>query len=119
MANSGAIRIGDIVDIKPSDCPHCGAKLSFGFGVSGADKKTSAPKAGTINICGVCKNLAAFEQDMTLRKLTDDETVEVMSDARFRTLMAGVAAVGKKVSEGTAAAEQQYADSLRRFKNGE
>lgn len=67
---------------KESICPGCGAKLDAATSTDG----DYDPKPGSVSICAYCGSIAIFEDDMSLRPLTQEEIDELPDDAREQIL---------------------------------
>jgi len=68
---------------KLQACPHCGYLVNSAGTFDGED---FAPLPGDITMCIECTGFCIFAEDMTLRKLTPDEFVELDVDARTQLL---------------------------------
>lgn len=60
-------------------CPVCANKLNAATGAK-------APKAGDLSICFVCSALLTFNDDMTVRSLSDVELKELDTTTRVKLL---------------------------------
>jgi hypothetical protein len=52
-----------------ADCPYCGEHMT---GARAADK-SSKPQKGAFSVCARCGEIAIFQADLSLRKVTDNE----------------------------------------------
>ncbi len=69
------MEIGDAVKVKESICI-CGYKLDACSSANG----NHTPKSGDISICIKCGHIMAFDHDMSLRDLTNEEMYEIAGD---------------------------------------
>jgi hypothetical protein len=67
-------------DMPPSCCTACGIECDTASGVADAD---GMPESGDVTVCLACGHIMAFDHDLRLRDLTDDEVCEVAGDARL------------------------------------
>lgn len=74
-----ALYLGKSTRHKASACLDCGAVLDASTGVGNKAK----PHAGAITMCIKCGHLMVYAWDMSLRPLSDKETVEVAGDERI------------------------------------
>lgn len=59
-----------------STCPYCGRENTLATGINVDDQ----PDEGSVNLCWRCLEPSLFNADLTLRKPTDEERGEIMSD---------------------------------------
>src|SRR5438477_16594 len=83
-----------------TSCPSCGKPLD---GATGIDVD-ARPKPGDITICGYCRHLMLFADDLTVRELTDAEAVEVAGDETMLAAQNALAILMKAKGGGDAAA---------------
>jgi len=57
-------------------CLNCGSKLNARTAVNHSDKASG----GDISICFYCGHIMAYDADLTLRELTDEEMVKIAGD---------------------------------------
>jgi hypothetical protein len=63
--------------MKATDCPNCGKKLDAATCVTDDGAR---PSPDDLTICFYCGHLMAFADDLSFRKLTDDEMHEIAGD---------------------------------------
>lgn len=70
-------------ELSPRPCPQCGAPNNMATGV-GHDRP---PKPGDVSLCCGCGAILMFNNDLSSRKVTPDEEVEILLSmtAEFRT----------------------------------
>lgn len=58
---------------RSQKCPYC---------LAGNDASTGdgQPEAGSVSICAYCSLVSVFIEDLSLRKLTEAENIEVLAD---------------------------------------
>lgn len=61
------------------NCPECDAPLDCSTGLFGALK----PSHGDVSVCLYCGTILKFKKNMTLRRLTNAETIEALKDERL------------------------------------
>ena len=64
-------------DVPVTTCLACGELIDIATHLEKAP-----PESGDISFCLMCGNIARFADDLTLRKLTDDERTVIESDPR-------------------------------------
>lgn len=67
------MKIGRSIELDHNPCLNCGAPLDAAKGV-GNDKK---PRPGDISVCAYCGHIMAFDEQLKLRQLNDDEVRDV------------------------------------------
>ena len=72
--------IGDAKIVPPSACTNCGEPNDR---ASSVGVESAMPAPGDFSLCIYCGHLMAFADDLTLRNLTDAETVEIAGDHRI------------------------------------
>jgi hypothetical protein len=78
------MKVGSDHDMPLSTCTSCGLKLDAATGVAEDDHKGDiVPDAGDFTVCINCGHLMIFNEDLTLRDLTDDEMIKVAGDKRL------------------------------------
>ena len=60
-----------------SRCPQCNYKTGAATQVHGEE---GSPEAGSISVCLNCGQLAVFNADLTLRRMTREEIADTMKD---------------------------------------
>lgn len=70
--------VGPSVRVPMSACLGCGKRMDGATGVDHAN----APEPGHFTICIGCGHLMAFDGDMRLRSLTDEEMYAIAGDPR-------------------------------------
>lgn len=73
--------VGKSLLVKQSACVNCGKTLDAACEVS-EDGKDHGPSPGAITICVYCGHFMAFDDDMSVRELTDEEMLEIGGDRR-------------------------------------
>lgn len=68
--------LGEKQKIKGSHCPSCNCFLDGASELNGDSK----PKPGDITICGICGNVAIYDNQMDIRLPTSDELMELSKD---------------------------------------
>jgi hypothetical protein len=65
----------DISFTKALICPWCDAVLNSGrvIATNSRNEKDFQPKPGHLGVCHFCAQIIAFDQDMTLARVTDDD----------------------------------------------
>lgn len=66
-----------ITRLKPHRCPHCGKRLNAAGTTDGADAR---PEPGDCTMCFGCGEWCVFADDLSLRKPSEDELVELLDD---------------------------------------
>ncbi len=56
-----------------SKCPCCDAKLDAATGIGG----DTPPDPGSFSICSYCKSLLVYDNDLALRKVTNEDLDEL------------------------------------------
>lgn len=64
---------------QATTCPGCAKKLDASSGADGV-----APKPGDCSICWYCGAMLLYQEDLTLRPMTNAEKVEHLADPDFR-----------------------------------
>lgn len=76
---------------KPSKCPYCGKVLDHASPIEDKEIVPEPEKGGNISytVCSNCANICAFDKDMLLRKVTDEEmkTFEIIYPDLYEKLM--------------------------------
>lgn len=67
----------DDMNIFNISCPHCNCEIHIGKAL---DKEDKLPEEGDITVCDKCAEIAMFTGELTLRKLTPGEFVDLASD---------------------------------------
>lgn len=65
--------------LAATNCPVCSSKVNAATGAT-------APKVGDLSICFVCSALLTFNDDMTVRSLSDVELKELHTPTREKLL---------------------------------
>lgn len=60
-------------------CLSCGTRLD---GATGIQDPRNRPSGGMLSICMYCGGLAMYQDDLSLRALTDDEMAELQADEK-------------------------------------
>lgn len=80
------MKMDDAIEIvKGNDCLSCGTHLDA---CSGIETGGGAPSPGDITICLYCGHLMAFNDELGLRNLTEDEAHEIAGDHRILAVQA-------------------------------
>lgn len=74
------MRVGKSKRIRESRCTSCGKQLT---GAMVVDDRTRTPKPGDVSVCMWCGHIMAFDAELALRDLTDDEVRKVAGDKRI------------------------------------
>jgi hypothetical protein len=74
--------LGKTTRTGPNLCPSCGKLVDAATGVSNQRR----PTPGSIIICISCGHLAAYDDQLKIRPLTDEEVIGVAGDERIITL---------------------------------
>lgn len=77
---------------KEDKCLNCGYQLNAATCTDGH----SSPEPGDVTVCIECVHIMAFDNDLSLRQLTDDEMIQIAGDSRLIRL---VNAIGKANKE--------------------
>jgi hypothetical protein len=80
------------VNTPECKCLACGYQFDC---ATAPDDEVARPKDGDISICLKCGHLAAFNDDMTLRPLTDAEMLDVAGDKEILRMQAARSAAMK------------------------
>jgi hypothetical protein len=73
------MQVGDPCEMPESKCPECGTELNMASSVGTKSK----PEPGDMTVCLICGHYMAFDKDLSLRDLTDDEILDVAHDPRI------------------------------------
>ena len=65
--------------IDPSPCSFCGAKLDRAYSPNGHEIEP-----GDFSICIYCRELGVYDNDMKLRKPTEEEYIEIAGSSQLR-----------------------------------
>jgi hypothetical protein len=79
--------------IPVSHCLDCGEQLDAATHIGGDQHK---PDPGDVSICVRCGHIMAFADDLTLRRLTDEEMKQVAGDRLIIKTRAAIAKVTGK-----------------------
>jgi hypothetical protein len=90
------LKLADANDL-PGRCPHCGTAIEQASGVVDKNARNELkPKPGDISICFTCAGLGRYTTKMTIRKLTNVEHADCITDPRVkRTRLTILALRGK------------------------
>jgi len=78
-------------------CPHCSAPIDQASGVVDKNARNILkPKPGDISLCITCAGLGRYTQDLTLRKLTETEHAEAISNPRVQQARLAILAIRGK-----------------------
>lgn len=69
------------VDIAEGHCPHCGELVDAATPLG----DTPMPKPGDVSICAYCTGYGFFNADLSMRKMSDEEFIEL--DLSLRSLL--------------------------------
>ncbi len=86
------MQIGQDHDTPANHCLDCGALLDGAFSVGG----DHAPESGSITICAECGHMQAFDHNLHLRPLTDEEIIGIAGDPRLLAAQQALSKVKKK-----------------------
>lgn len=62
-------------DLPKSNCPNCGHTLDASAGLDGV-----LPEPGDITVCVYCGHICAYDDDLRLRDLNEQEAYDVAGD---------------------------------------
>jgi hypothetical protein len=71
---------------EASDCLNCGVAVDSATSVG----HKRSPKEGSIAICLVCSHIMAYDENIKLRELTDDEMLMIAGDPKIIYLINGL-----------------------------
>jgi hypothetical protein len=71
--------LGEIRRHGPRPCAHCGS-LNDATAAMRENGKNMRPRPGNFSICVKCGELSVYDDNLDLRKPTDDEYIEVAHD---------------------------------------
>jgi hypothetical protein len=78
------MKVGSDHQVPPSVCTSCGLVMDGATGVAeDGHKGDIVPDPGDFTVCINCGHLMIFNEDLTLRDLTDDEMIKVAGDKRL------------------------------------
>jgi C4-type Zn-finger protein len=69
-------------DMPTTACPYCDRKLDMATDPYGRD----VPHAGDVSVCRYCYKVAVFTKELNLRKPTQEEDQEFLTDPRITEL---------------------------------
>lgn len=69
---------------NPCQCLFCGYQLDMASNVPG---QTSQPKPGDVTMCFKCGGFMTFDDDLVMRKPTEEETATLMADPTVQKLV--------------------------------
>ena len=84
--------------VPPSPCPYCGRTMDAATCVNG----DRGPGPGDYSVCLYCRETLVYKNDLTTRKITDQEERALPDEVRFSLFQAKLFATqfNKKETEG-------------------
>lgn len=73
--------------IPEGECPSCGAKVNRAGDILGE----GSPEPGEVVVCLECSALNVFAEDLSLRRPTDEELVDIAGSSELRKTLEIVA----------------------------
>ena len=69
--------------LEPCPCPHCGTVLNA---ATAAEESGGSPSPGDVTLCVECGEWCLFDDELKLKKPSDDILVEIGSDPVLRQM---------------------------------